>query len=1471
VLHELARVEADLGALDRQRAALDEHRTRLQARLVRERTARTAPSPEPVRTAQPAWPPRAPEPPEETPEPAGPAARRTLSRHAVQNVLLLLGGALLAVAAVVFMVVSWGNLSVRAGILIGATALAVASAWPLARRGLDATGETIAFIGLALVPLDAIAVGNALHPHHQALHTATRHAVTSVGSAALWAGGLALLAIGWALYGRAAPLRLPRPTAVALAQLPFPLAAIAVGPTPTGLALALIATSGLDLALVAARRTARLLDDPVERAVAAVAGLVAAPAGVALAFAHALDPGTLGSAWRTSGVLVAAVPLALHAARRTPAHAWWRAVRGPLPAGLVGGIAAIGALAAPGIAWLGGRPVPRIPPATGAEVDAALLAQSLATLVLPAGAAVVAAGALLLPRRLRPGAMGAGVAVLVVLAVRALPHVGVAAFFPWSMVFEPEPVINGLSLGTTWRPPATWWYPGTPGMLLTWASVAVLAAAGATRRVSRRVTVAAVHPAMVRAVCRPAALAAGAVAGLFLAPAAALPYPYMIAAMTAVPAALGVAVARTRDPRLAGLASTLATYVAALTLIWARGERPAFIVVTAVLAVVCGAAAVRARTTVGQVCTGAGAVLATGLLATARWMTGGMDGPSYFAYLPLAVTVAALWITWPAARTVLAPGAVLRAKRPAQALAITASGLVVALLAAPQAVWDAFSFIPGGRLLVNPHPGRALAVALVLAALLTAVAAASATRMPRAIAWWRSTTVYGAYALALAALPVLGRAFPTALAGPYLWVAHSWAGAPESARAALSPGMAWAVEPLLVPVLAVGAVAVTVAAAAHRGRWAAYGVARAVAPVVLAPLPLAADVPYAVAVGFLVALTAALALWAAMARGPAGGATLWVGSLAAGWALAERPATFAVLGAFAVIGAVCAVRGRGTPAAATSAAVTALAVGAEGAAIALGGGLPRQYAALIVLGVAVLTTRAAVTLGAAAGRGTRVALGLVGAAAVLWLVAGGMAVGHEEFVLVGVVGGAAALSLGRLVPVGRRGLLVGAVVVVEACGVVPYGTALLNTAFGPYHLLATGWRGVPHGVGAALVNWGPALPTRLAMPVVAIAVGAVVVAVRAGGGARRAYAVASVLVPVGLTLLPYAAGLPYLAAPAVMGAVTAALVVQAGADRRSGLVPGVMALWAATVTVALAVVAAPALLITLGALAVLGVAAARYARTAAVRGGAAATAALACGGLAVAGPLAVRVPLAVTGFTVLVVAALAAFAAAEARHRRRGVDLPVEGAGYLIGVAGTALTCTDGRFAALGLAAAAIVACGTALRADRRVAALGAAALLAHLALWTWLARLHIRTPEAYTLTVTAGGLAAGWLARRRRPAASSWWAYGPALLVTFAPSLVAAWTGDGLVRPVLLAAAAFGVTIVGAVSRLQGPLLLGGGILLVNAGHELTPAIVDLVGNGPRWVPIAITGMALLFTGATYEHRLRDVRRAYRGIARMR
>ncbi|MYY11531.1 hypothetical protein GT204_22160 [Streptomyces sp. SID4919] len=187
---------------------------------------------------------------------------------------------------------------------------------------------------------------------------------------------------------------------------------------------------------------------------------------------------------------------------------------------------------------------------------------------------------------------------------------------------------------------------------------------------------------------------------------------------------------------------------------------------------------------------------------------------------------------------------------------------------------------------------------------------------------------------------------------------------------------------------------------------------------------------------------------------------------------------------------------------------------------------------------------------------------------------------------------------------------------------------------------------------------------------------------------------------------------------------------------------------------------------------------------------------------------------------------------------------------------------------ALALGLCGVLAGATALRSGRRSVGYAAAALFL-LAAWVRLAAWEVGTPEAYTLPVTVPALVVGLL-RRRRPGTTSWTAYGPGLAATLLPSLATAWSDPGWPRPLLLGTAALAVTLLGARHRLQAPLALGGATLGLVALHELAPYLVQLAGVLPRWLAPALAGLLLLAVGATYEHRLRDVRRAKDALGRL-
>ncbi len=468
-----------------------------------------------------------------------------------------------------------------------------------------------------------------------------------------------------------------------------------------------------------------------------------------------------------------------------------------------------------------------------------------------------------------------------------------------------------------------------------------------------------------------------------------------------------------------------------------------------------------------------------------------------------------------------------------------------------------------------------------------------------------------------------------------------------------------------------------------------------------------------------------------------------------------------------------------------------------------------------------------------------------------------------DWAVPGYLAGAAAL-LGVTGPAwragGRRvvvsGVAAGALVVHGVAAV--WAMASLSVGvFGTLGWVGSVWTGAPAGARAAVPGWE--VPGSSAAVVVAAEV-AVVLSVIAFRGVRADQAFSGALVMGALAADGISAALdpPYAVA---VGSRVALAVLLLGAARVLGgramvartAVVGAVVVSVTTVGWALAERAA-----TLSVLAVLLVAFAAAAwRAQAQQRAVAGVAAVACAaGLAWAGPLAGGWPAYGAAFVVLAVAAGALLCGVRAQERA------VEYSGY--GAAGLALVLAAGDAGALSaaLGLAGVLAAGLALRADRRPWAGYAAAVLMVAAGWVRLGASDVTAPEAYTLPVTVAALGMGWLRRRRDPAVSSWGAYGAGLAATLLPSLVTAWGDAHWLRPMLLGVGALVVTLLGARYRLQAPLLLGGVVLALDALHELAPFVLQVLGVLPRWLPLALAGVVLLAAGATYEQRLRDVRR---------
>ncbi|GIG85962.1 hypothetical protein Pen02_08980 [Plantactinospora endophytica] len=430
--------------------------------------------------------------------PADSPVRPEASTRTVQNVLFVLGGLLLGTAAIVFAVVAWATVGVAGRALILGTLTGLALAAPLLaqRRGLTATAETFAAVGLLLVVLDGYA-GWSVDLFGVAGWPAARYAALVLGVGAVVAGG----------YHRLTRLDAPWFAGLLLAQPVVPLLAYDAGFGAGGWALALAGLAVLDLVLTRGRGGDGSADpvDGVRRSVAwvgyAVAGLASALCGILalvttdgplavlagapllvaalLPVAGALRLRSTAAGAIASAVLVVALAVALvRAVAETP----WP---------LLGSSAAVVVLLA-GLVTVAARRLPaglRVGPRIGGLVVAgalAVLTGSMALLVavdvtlrsqpswradltpqdgpfdwqLPVALVLAAVALVLLTRRRDRSPILLAGAVLTVLAVpTALP-------LPWWLVAALDLGLAGaLALAASW-----------PGRPLRWALPASLAA-----------------------------------------------------------------------------------------------------------------------------------------------------------------------------------------------------------------------------------------------------------------------------------------------------------------------------------------------------------------------------------------------------------------------------------------------------------------------------------------------------------------------------------------------------------------------------------------------------------------------------------------------------------------------------------------------------------------------------------------------------------------------------------------------------------------------------------------------------------------------------------------------------------------------------------------------------------------------------------------------------------------------------------
>ncbi|WP_344046207.1 SCO7613 C-terminal domain-containing membrane protein [Streptomyces thermoalcalitolerans] len=561
----------ELRILDMELRHLDARRVQLLARRAQLIALLRQPSP-------PAFPPAGPVP--RQPETTAPR---------VQNVLLVLGGVLLTVAAIAFTLVSWGHLGIagRSVVLAAVTAAVLGAPVPLLKRGLRSTAETLAGLGLALTVLDAYAL------HEVALTTVDGTGYAAVATALLagmwWGYGKGLGELK-GLEGLGSP-RIPFLAALGAAQLPLLLGAVAVDASSYTTVAALLLTAAFDTA-VALRTSARSL-----RIAAAVGMYGMGGWGVVTAGVLSWTATGPGAAVRAAALLACAAAIALYAAGRTPRR------------GLATGAAVTGGLLL--VAALGGIPRALLP---GVWTVPGYLACGVGLLAAVRGP---------LPDHVRRGAVRASAAVQVLAVAWALPLAVVALLGPvaWTgRVWSGAPSDLRAAV-TVWAP---WPADAAARTLVLVAAAAVLAgAARATTAWRDRAVAGAVVLVWATALVLPAVLRLPYAAGL------------SVQGLTAV-AVLAVAGYARRTPTF--LASVLLSLLTAAGLVLlSLASRGATLTVLAVLTGIFAGAAAHRRLT--PVC--ASASLAGAALLACAVGAAADRSPAHTALLVLVVPAAA--------------------------------------------------------------------------------------------------------------------------------------------------------------------------------------------------------------------------------------------------------------------------------------------------------------------------------------------------------------------------------------------------------------------------------------------------------------------------------------------------------------------------------------------------------------------------------------------------------------------------------------------------------------------------------------------------------------------------------------------------------------------------------------------------------------------------------------------------------------
>ena len=142
---------------------------------------------------------------------------------------------------------------------------------------------------------------------------------------------------------------------------------------------------------------------------------------------------------------------------------------------------------------------------------------------------------------------------------------------------------------------------------------------------------------------------------------------------------------------------------------------------------------------------------------------------------------------------------------------------------------------------------------------------------------------------------------------------------------------------------------------------------------------------------------------------------------------------------------------------------------------------------------------------------------------------------------------------------------------------------------------------------------------------------------------------------------------------------------------------------------------------------------------------------------------------------------------------------------------------------------------------------------------------------EWATAIIALALLVVGAVMLRRYPDAGSWRWLAPGLLVLLLPSLFATFVDQPIWRLVALGLVCVAVIVVGAMRRLQAPLLIGAVVVLAHAIRTFSPQLVAVYQLTEWWVWAVVGGAIIIFVAVTFERRVRDLKSVGGRIAALR